>query len=689
MPASSIKLGLQRREFRISGTAGQTRGFVAEDRTIEFPLSSEEPYERRHWERGRYLEILDHSPSSVRMGLITDAAPLLKDHWRDQQIGVIEDASIKSRRLVVKARFGNSAMALEEEKDVDDGIRTKVSVGYIVHEMVLEKKSEDGPDVYRVTDWEPVEGSTVAIPADSTVGIGRSQADDVYRDHETRVICREARQEGNTMLIDVRRLEDGVMLRIEESDFDVSLHERTEPLPAATAPAAIPASDPLVRSVTMAGSEPTPEERARQLQREAEADERERVRAIREIGSRHNCSRRAEEAITDGLPMALFRDMVWSSLPEGTILDDPTSHLGMSRNEARSYSLLRAIRAHVDRDWANAGFERECSQEIAQRTGNEPAGFFVPADTLYVDDDRLRSGLEQRDLEAGIAGDGGNIVATNLRPGNFIELLRNRSIVNRLGARMLPGLVGNVDIPRQASGAVAGWIAEKANAGTSELTLDLVQMSPKTIAVQSLMTRRLMLQSTPAIEGLVRADLFQAIMLGIDSAALQGSGAANQPRGILNTVGINSVALGTNGGAPTWADTVKLRSAAKAQNADAGNLGFAINANIWGTLMTTPKVAGFPNFILDDPGDRLVGRRVEESEQIPSNLTKGTGTNLSAMLYGNWADLLIGEWGTLDIMPDPYTQGGQAALIIRAFKDIDTTVRHPESFSATVDMITN
>lgn len=675
----SIKLGLQVRAVSLE------RGIVDEKRRASFPASSEEPYLRHSWEIGDYLEVLDHSPSSIRLGRLLDGGPLLKDHRRDQQIGVVEGAEVRDRRLYVSTRFGNSQLALDEEKDVDDGIRRAVSVGYLVHSMVLAEKRESGPDVYRVTDWEPLEVSTVSIPADPTVGFGRSGAMDAYREHETRVIRREIRQGGEVMnWIKVIRREDGVLLRIRESEFDAKLHEREEAPATPTEPAATPAPVQVVATRGVESIDPAI----------GEQRERKRVQEILAIGSKFNCTDKAREAIAEGIPWEVFRDHVWRAQPEGKPLETPKSHLGMSSKETGRFSILRAVRALVNPERrSEAAFEFECSRAVAEQVGKEPQGIFVPADLLYAEGDFLLGmGKEagRRDLTVGTPTAGGNLVATNLLAGSFIELLRNRAAVMRLGARMLPGLVGNVDIPRQSGGATAAFVAESGNVPESDATFDKVSMVPRTLGAFTDISRKLLLQATPAIEGLVRADLTLAIALGVDNVAINGSGTAPTPRGIRNTVGIGAVALGVNGALPTWISQVNLVASVMVANADVGSLGWLTNAKAWATLMGIERTSTNGRYLLEEPGNRLLGYGFDVSNQVPSNLVKGSsGAICSAEIFGNWAELLIGEWGTLDLFPDPYTLGDQGAIRLRAFKDLDIAVRHPQSFAAIQDMITS
>lgn len=669
MKVEKKKLGALKRVIQLE------RGMVGEDRRVTFSAASEEPYLRYSWSMGEFYEVLDLSPGSVSLERLRDGGPLLKDHDTYNQIGVIESALIRDRRLEVTARFGNSQAAIDEQKDVEDGIRTKVSVGYLVDEMVLEKQAENGPDTYRVTKWTPLEVSTVSIPADPTVGFGRAEGD-AFREHETRVIWRESAAGGEKMdLIMVIRREDGALVRIRESAFDEKLHERYEQKPASANPRPV---------VETRGSETV--DRAA-----IEKAERERSAEILAIGAKHNCMDKAREAVRDGVSLAAFRDHVWASVPQGKPVDTPVTEIGLSQKEAESFSFRKAILACIDHDWSDAGFERECSNEVAKRLDRKARGFFVPNEvrhaTYQSPSDQLAHAL--RTLTVGTATAGGNIVAKELHPEQFIELLRNKMMVRAMGAQILSGLVGNVDLPRQSGGATASFVGEASNVSTSELTVDLVSMQPRTLGVRSDMSRKLLLQSTPAIEGLVRNDIATALALGIDKTALTGSGTAPTPRGILNVSGIGLVSLGTNGAVPSWDSQVQLIEAALTANADRGALGYLATGKAWSKLMRTQKVTGFPEYILSEPGNTLLGRRFEVTEQLPSNLVKGTsGAVCSAEIYGNWNELIIGEWGVLDLFPDPYTLADSNGLVLRAFQDIDVAVRHAQSFAVIVDMLT-
>jgi HK97 family phage major capsid protein/HK97 family phage prohead protease len=591
-----------------------------EDRTVELAFSSEEPYDR-WWGR----EILDHTKKSIRLSRLTAGGPLLMDHDARDHVGVIESVQIGADRVGrAVVRFGKSARAEEIWQDVKDGIRRNVSVGYVIHEATLVEKSDE-IDTYRVTDWEPHEISMVAVPADATVGVGRSATDEA---EPTPVIeLKEKIQMSETAVVDP--------INVAEVEARGGDH---------------------VRKI---------------------------INEIIAIGEQYKCTDLAAQHIREGKSVEQFKSAVMANMANKPI---NTADIGLNEKEAKSFSFLRAINAlsnPTDRKaQAEAAFERECSDAFSSKFGRSAQGFFVPHE------------VQRRDLNVTTATAGGNTVATNLLAANFIDMLRNSMMVMKMGAQLLTGLTGAIAIPRQTGAATAYWVAESGAPSESQQAFDQVPMAPKTIGAFTDISRKLLLQSSIDVEAFVRNDLAKVLGLGVDLAAIAGSGAANQPTGVINTSGIGSVVGGTNGLAPAWAHIVELWSDVAIANADFGSTGFLTNAKVAGKLMTTEKASGTAQFVCPGFPDAngmasFGGARAGISNQVPSNLDKGTSEDVcSAILFGNWADLIIGEWGTLDLMVDPYTGGTSGTVRVIALQDIDIAIRHAESFSAMLDALT-
>jgi HK97 family phage major capsid protein len=355
-------------------------------------------------------------------------------------------------------------------------------------------------------------------------------------------------------------------------------------------------------------------------------------------------------------------------------------NIGMNPQEIRQYSLVKAINAAATGDWRNARLELEASEAVAKRMGITPQGLFVPYDWMAG---------EQRDVVKGTATAGGHTVATNLLAQNFIDLLRNRMVLQQAGITVLSGLVGDVAIPRQTGGATAYWVAESGAPTESLQAFDQVTMNPKTLGAFTDMSRRLLKQSSLDVEAFVRTDLATIAGLEIDRAGLHGLGSSNQPTGIAATAGIGSVAGGTNGLAPTRTHLVGLETAVAQDNADVGNLAYVTNTRVRGKLKLTEVASSTGIWTWQDGPTPLNGYRALVSNQVSSALTKGTSTGVcSGIFFGNWRDLLMGMWGGLDLLVDPYTVSTTGTVRVVVLQDVDIAVRQPASFSAMLDALT-
>jgi len=333
--------------------------------------------------------------------------------------------------------------------------------------------------------------------------------------------------------------------------------------------------------------------------------------------------------------------------------------IGMSEKESRSFSFLRAINYLANpTDRAareSAAFEIEASDAAAAKLGRQSRGITIPQDVL------------RRDLSVGTASAGGNLVATDLDAGSFIDLLRNASALDQAGATVLTGLVGNVAIPRQSGAATAYWVAESGAPTESQQTVDQVSLTPRTVAAFTDYSRRLMLQSSIDVENMVRNDLARVLALKIDVAGLYGTGNSSEPLGLKLTTGVGTEDFAAD--TPTFAEVVALESDVAGANALTGSPVYLMNAAMRGALKTKAKDTGSGLFVME--GDLVNGYRGILSNQVASN----------DLWFGNFADLIIGYFSGLDLMVDPYTHSTSGTVRVVAMQDCDIAVRHPESFS--------
>ena len=635
-----MKLGPQRRSFSTESVSKVDK----ESRTVRLSFSSEEPVDMAYG-----TEILSHDRSAVRAnGVRQTSMPLLFNHNRDDLLGIVEGIEIGAdKRGYANVRFGRDDRGEWAMNQAADGVLRNVSFMYRVY------KFQEQKDALTATDWEPYEISLVTVPADATIGLGRG-ADDDKREVEMLPISQTATAE-------TKRTKE--------------MSKEDEGTGGASAAVVVDA--------------------VRERLNGAEA-ERLRMNEIDALCTQHKIDSEVKRGlIQKGATVEIARGAVLDILQaRGTqqAIDlGQSSHADMTEREKAGYSVIRAMNASLSSNWKEAGFELEVSNAIAKRLGRNPQserGFFVPTNIPFA---------SRAPYAAGAAGTGGTLVATNLLAGSFIEVLRNKARVMQMGATVLSGLVGNVDIPRQTAASSTYWTTEGTNTTESEATFDKVSLTMKTIGTFSQISRNMLLQSTPDIDMIVRADLIAQIALGIDLAALSGSGSGGAPTGIANTSGIGSVVGGTNGATLTIDNLIDLETAVTAANAPEDSLAYLMNAKSIGWTKKLKSSTGQYLWSGSAIGQRsgtpgeINGYTVARSNQARSTLTKGTATSIcSEVFFGAWSELLIGEWGVLELVPNPYDSAvyKNGGVLIRALQSIDLGVRHAASFSMMSDALT-
>lgn len=353
----------------------------------------------------------------------------------------------------------------------------------------------------------------------------------------------------------------------------------------------------------------------------------------------------------------------------------------VSEGEKKDFGKFSIVRAMglLQKNRQLDGIEAEVHQEAereARSLGISLDGVGIPSRFIH---------LGKRDLTVGTATAGGNTVATDL--GGLIPFLNPKPVVMGLGADVMSGLVGNLDLPRHSTQAAASWYAENAQASEADDAFNKISLTPKRLARVTEISKQLLAQSSIGIESFVRKSLETSIALALDTAAINGSGSSNQPTGILNTSGIGDVAGGTNGAVPTWAHILELEGDVDTANALMGNLHYLTTPGIKAKLKGTLKSSGVSGYIWSE-GDELNGYNAVGSNLVPSTLTKGSASAIChAIIFGNWSELIIGQWAGVDITIDPYTKADSALvrMIVNSWWDI--AVKHPASFSAMKDAL--
>lgn len=607
-------LPMQWRTLQIERDALATR--AEGDERIPITLSSDSPV-RRWWG----VEILEHSAAAIDLSRAAAGLSFLVNHRTDEVAGRVEDIALrKDGKLAGMLRFGRSALAQEIRQDIEDGIRPDISVGYSIERLTLIDET-DGVETYTAKRWTPMEVSTVPVPADVTVGVGRDA---------------------------------------ERAAFPVAV-ESPEP--------------PARETETMSESKvetPTPAGVVGES-REAEA------KLIAQAARTFKMERALPEWISEGLTLDQVRGKIEAEQVRAANDATPPGHVDLTANEERAYNPLNAIMAIADGKWdARGGLEKEVSDVIAGRTGKPSKGFYLPMN--------IRASVTGN--EVGTASLGGNAVETQLV--GFIDILRNRMLVRQLGATIMTGLKGNLAIPRQITANSFAWVGENpsSEASLTELTLDQVTLSPKVGMGATAYSRLAGIQTSPDVASMVLNDLARTAAIGIDFAALNNVGGAG-PTGVRGTSNINTKAIGTHGGALSWAILVGAETEVAVDNADFGSMAWVTTPGVRGAAKQILKstTAGAQYLWSDD--NRMNGYAAHATNQMPTNLTKGTSTTIChAAIFGNWSQLLIGEWGgALDILVDPYSYAKQNMIGVYSYANVDVAVRHPAAFCLTADIL--
>ncbi len=593
-------------------------------RTVPATISTEYPVNR-----GGYQEVLMHGAENV--DLSRAPLPLIESHdGSNLNIGTVEGLRVAGRKLRGTVRFGTSARASEVWNDVRDGIVRNVSVGYTIDDY-----AQDG-NTLRATRWTPHEVSLVAVPADPSAGLNRAHS-------------------------------------LPFRSFNME-HIEGQPAPEA--------GEHLSRSQRRALNAPDAAALAVEAERQRVADINASVTGLANIEGIRSLG---DKAVAEGWTLDKFRQgamqlmsnrptEIYAVGPEGGggvfvgYRSGPSGPSPMGSearghgSRQRRYSIVRALASMIDPRGVDAGYEREISQEIAHRAGRKPRGMYFPMGEFST-----------RDLTVSGAP---ALVGTQHLAASFIDALRARSVVMQLNPTMLTGLTADVSSPRLATTSTAYWIAADGSDSVtgSTPTFDGVTLSPKTVGALVLLSRKMVLQGEPAAEDIVRNDLAQVIASALDKAAIQGTGASNQPTGIVNTSGITTDTFAA--ATPTFAEIVAMESALLGANVDAASAVYLTSPALAGTLKTTQKASTGDEMIWTagaQPGVGVVnGLRAAASNNVPAG----------KVILANLADLVIAMWGGVDLEVNPYEDFAKGTVSVRAFASVDINVRHAASFAA-------
>jgi HK97 family phage major capsid protein len=422
--------------------------------------------------------------------------------------------------------------------------------------------------------------------------------------------------------------------------------------------------------------EPTPAKRSIEVgedHSDAVKAERQRMADITAAAKKLKLNELGERFVTEGKSIDEFRAAALDEITKrATAFKESHTPIGLNDKEARSFQFLNLVRSLADPQNKGlreaAAFEFEVC-EAARSHRKNARGTVVPVDVLHKPlSEQARRDIISIKTGSGYTGTGGETVQTTLLASSFYELLRNRTSIMRLGT-ILGGLVGDIDIPKQLTNAAnAEWIGEDEQAPNKQMTFGSISLSPKTVACYGHVTRKMLMQSSLDVEALLRRDLAAAMSQAIDLAGYYGDGTGNAPKGIRYSDGVNALYFGAS--APTYAELVEMETLIEEANLDVAASRYVHNARMKGTFKTTKKVAGSSTETFLWEGNGVNGYASDVTNQIENG----------HVFFGDFSELLIGMWGGLDIIVDPYTQSSRGRIVVNNFQDVDFEVRRPEAF---------
>lgn len=317
-----------------------------------------------------------------------------------------------------------------------------------------------------------------------------------------------------------------------------------------------------------------------------------------------------------------------------------------------TYSIAAAIAAVAAGDPKSAPLEWAVSTTMEEESGQTAR----TANSLLIP-----TALLARDMTVAASNAGGFLVS-GAEVAMAFDVLRAKSVAFRLGAQMFPGLVGQTALSKVNAGSTAYWLStEAAQTTESQPVIGQVALTPRTAGAYVEVSRQLLKQSRLA-DQVIQRDLGAALSAAADGAVIAGTGVGGQPTGIVNTSGVVPV----SGASLTWGST--LDAVVTSGNANTELSGWAATPAVGKVLATRERASG-SGFIAD--GGMVAGKPLLASTGVPS----------ATLIGGPWDDVVVGEWGVLEISADPYTQFKSAVVGIRAFWSIDVGILRPGAFT--------
>jgi HK97 family phage major capsid protein len=389
------------------------------------------------------------------------------------------------------------------------------------------------------------------------------------------------------------------------------------------------------------------------------------------------------EAFENQIKDAELREKFAKKSVEGKKSNDG---MNAEEREMSNFSMTKFFNS-INRNEPITGLEREILDEgvvEARSLGASSNGHYINLKAL--------NAIQKRAMSAGSSSAGGNFIQTDKM--GFFDVLRANRVLDKVGAEWEMGMVPNVDYTGFSTGWTFADAAENATAADADAVTVNRSVSPKRIAGKILLSNQLMIQD-PTMDAKLLQSLQNALYPYVEGKVLTGTGTSNAMTGITANATAATLALGTNGGAPSLTYIQNMRKTLLNGNVDASKIFWLINPNTEALLMATPVDTG-SGAMLIPYGSYFNGATgfinnipYLVTSNLPNNLTKGTSSsNCSAVIAGDFSNLKVCQWGGLDIVIDPYTNAaeGQTRIICNTYWD--TTIKRAGTIVKTLDLIT-
>jgi HK97 family phage major capsid protein len=644
------------------GDAGATADAADQGLTFDLVISTERPTEKWYG-----IETLSHEKNAIDMSYAKNGLSLLLEHGAcdadmlasnlvdpELHVGIVDEVTIGGdRKLHGVARFSRVGSAVVAASQVEDRTRRFVSVGYVPRKFKVTKQAQapGEKDEILVTKWTPVEVSLVSVPADPNAQVRSIGGQEFPIEVETD----QPAGEEPPMLQNIKLSPDG----------GSGGGAAAAPAPAGKG-AEITLTEAEVQHRSLSAVQARNKEvaeiatlcRRNRIEEKVETDYIQSGKSLQEVGLDILQRRKSEPLPT---PAAEFVD-------------------GLPAKDRKRYSVGRALDMLVRRTLGQAAFdgiEGEVHAHLERRAKeagiqSHGSGVFLPMS--------LGADLERRTMATNIATKGSEFVFD--QPGELIEFLRNQAVVFRMGARMLTDLTGPVTFPKQQGDVTVSWVGENpaSAVAASDVATGAVMLTQKTMQGTCKISRQLLAQSNIDHEGMIRESFAQAHGLAFDRAALHGLGSSSQPTGIYSAPDVLTTTMANV--LPTWQKITDMIGQVGSANALAGTLGFVTTMGFGARFLSVlqQSAAGLP-FIWTGPlqDGKIGGYRAIASTQALANL--GAGANEHCFIFGNWADMIAGLFGGIEVIADPFTSATSGLVNFTSFQMGDIVLRRGQSFS--------